>query len=247
MKKADHFCALQDHRYALGNFINITPTLRYLFELSGRPVHVKFETEYVKQCFLDCYFIKIVEELDRPPVVSSAMVNKEIPDYQYIFKKVTGLDWVPVYHTYVDQDFDRIIPEPYAVLCNGTGNEDPGYVDKKDPGAEVYRNAISLLHTYGWKVYFTGSRNDSLRNQAINCPHIVGDIRMSLWLIRHADLVISNDTGLAHAAGAMDKPIMILWKDTLFDKNKNPGKNTHYSRLVHDERIDWFINIIKNE
>jgi ADP-heptose:LPS heptosyltransferase len=49
-----------------------------------------------------------------------------------------------------------------------------------------------------------------------------------LSLIQNAKLIISNDTGLAHAAGAMNKNILILWKDTPFIKNQNPGLNTKY-------------------
>ena len=56
--------------------------------------------------------------------------------------------------------------------------------------------------------------------------YYTNDIRQSLALIRDAKLIISNDTGLAHAAGAMNKEIIIFWKDTMLPKNGNPGKNT---------------------
>jgi hypothetical protein len=58
----------------------------------------------------------------------------------------------------------------------------------------------------------------------------IGDIRRSLSLVRDAKKIISNDTGLAHCAGAMNKDILILWKDTPFIKNQNPGKKTIYSQ-----------------
>jgi ADP-heptose:LPS heptosyltransferase len=55
----------------------------------------------------------------------------------------------------------------------------------------------------------------------------------------NAKFVIANDTGLAHAAAAMKKKILILWKDTKFPKNSNISDKTEY--LMKE---DW-INGIK--
>ena len=81
-------------------------------------------------------------------------------------------------------------------------------------------------------IYFTGSESDIKQNPWMKriCDKIeIGDIRKSLSLVRDAEKIISNDTGLAHCAGAMNKDILILWKDTPFIKNQNTGKNTKYS------------------
>ena len=56
--------------------------------------------------------------------------------------------------------------------------------------------------------------------------------RMALAMIREADYVVANDSGLAHAAGAMNKPMTILWKNTSLPKNANPGKRTNY-KMCH--------------
>ena len=59
---------------------------------------------------------------------------------------------------------------------------------------------------------------------------ILNDIRKSLGALYHSDLIISNDTGMYHAAGALNKKIFVLWKDTNFNKNKSPGKKCIFSQ-----------------
>ena len=56
------------------------------------------------------------------------------------------------------------------------------------------------------------------------------NIRKCLALLRDSTKIVSSDTGLAHAAGALNKDILILWKYTPFMKNQNPGKNTQYAQ-----------------
>ena len=69
------------------------------------------------------------------------------------------------------------------------------------------------------------------------------NIRKALAIIRDAQLVIANDTGLAHAAGAMNKKLLVLWKDTPFIKNQNPGINTQYA--MKNEWEEQVINFLK--
>ena len=77
---------------------------------------------------------------------------------------------------------------------------------------------------------FAGSEGDKERSGKLfdfmDC--YVGDIRESLALIREADKIVANDTGMAHAAGAMNKNLTMLWKNTKLPKNANPGVNTLY-------------------
>ena len=76
-------------------------------------------------------------------------------------------------------------------------------------------------------IYFTGSESDIKQNPWVKkiCDKIeIGDIRKSLSLVRDAEKIISNDTGLSHCAGAMNKDILILWKDTPFVKNQKSRK-----------------------
>jgi hypothetical protein len=221
--------AYQHPDYGLGNFIMITPTIKKLSEKTGSPVDVFFASDYVKQCFLDCDFMNINNNRGNISV-HSGMINRKIPDYKYVFEQVIGEPWSEDYHTYVDspKEFD-FSGEDYIVVLNGlagTAWKGKKEVDKKH---HLLISAISDV-----PVYFTGSKTDLSQNtpwaETVFDKCFIGDIRQSLALIRDAKKVIANDTGLSHAAGAMNKEMLILWKDTPFEKNQNPGVNTRYSR-----------------
>jgi len=221
--------------FRLGNFINCTPSIKAMADKLGYKIPVYFETEYVKKCFLDCPFIEILEEdPGLNPIITSGLVCKAntLPDYVYIFQYIKGLfalEYMP--HTYVDKPTIEIEGEKENILfINGTGNQDKKYIASKDPGKAF----VSILNSFEAPVYFTGSLADYKRNKPVlkklkKLRHIFyEDIRWSLALINNASLVVANDTGLAHAAAAMNKPLIILWKDTPFTKNTNPGNRTIY-------------------
>ena len=58
---------------------------------------------------------------------------------------------------------------------------------------------------------------------------IKDDIIGSLAALNDADFVISNDTGMYHAAGALDKRQFVMWKDTNKIKNSTPSKKAYIS------------------
>jgi len=151
---------LQDKGFALGNFINCTPALLRLAEKTGQKIDVQFETEYVKQCFIDCPFIRIVDQPTGTPVLSSRLINKIVPDYKFIFERATGETWTEKYHTYVDQFFEKPCYPEYALLINGSGSARKGYTEAKNPGIEMYNLANRLLQEKHMPVIFTGSNSD---------------------------------------------------------------------------------------
>jgi ADP-heptose:LPS heptosyltransferase len=223
----------QTDSFRLGNFINCTPTIKALATKLGHKIPVHFETDYVKKCYLYCDFIEHIGPQKHDPLFTSALVCKKntMPDYMFIFEQFKtrfGLTDIP--HTYIDSGNEcASIEKNYVLVMNGTGNQDQSYIDTKDPGV-IMAEIVKELIIDGRRVVFTGSEEDYLRcaSWASELPFYVNDIRHSLRLIYDADIVISNDTGLAHAAAAMNKPLYILWKDTKFPKNSNPGKNTKY-------------------
>ena len=241
--------------FALGNFIQCTPTIRRLAEIHGQPIPVLFSTKYVQQCFLNCPFIEIIENANGlTRLFGSDLVNpnNDKPDYEYIFEEVLKEQWTPQYHTYVDEvpmpPTHAVFGPKKIVVINGSGTESPDYVKSKDPGKWAYR-ALSSFALYDQlqkhKVVTTGSKKDAIRNPYLldicdECDF--GDIRTSLAHIATADLVIANDTGLAHAAGALNRNILILWKDTPRDRCKNPGINTRYVYHMHRQAIIEEIN-----
>jgi hypothetical protein len=224
----------QHPSYNLGNFINCTPTLRWLAESTGRPVPVLFHTDYVRQCFLDCPFIEHIEIPVGKRLFGSDLICRanDIPDYAYIFKQVTGMKWMDKYHTYVDKPGARAMSK-LPVIINGSGSEREAYVASKDVGAEPFLAVGRSL--------FVGSDADLERNPWAKSFH-VGDIRQALCNIANAPCVIANDTGLAHAAGAMNKPLLVLWKNTPFPRCSNLGKHTEYSFNNHTDAVTEFVS-----
>jgi len=236
----------QNAGYALGNFIMLTPGIKRLSEKVGHKIDVFFTIPYVKECFIDCDFMNHVGKLRRSPTFSSKMINLNVPDYQYTFELMVGEKWSEKYHTYVDSAIE--VPKndgDYLLLLNGLGglslndnDPKPKWYGKKEVPEEIF----NLINEYSnLPIYFTGSESDIKQNPWMEriCDRIeIGDIRKSLSMVRDAKKIISNDTGLAHCAGAMNKDLLILWKDTPFIKNQNPGKNTKYS-----QKESWLTDI----
>lgn len=220
---------LQDRNFALGNFVNVTPIIKYLFQETGNPVPVHFETQYVREAYEGCHMIEILEQ--RPeggPFASSSMICKanDMPDYVYAFQLATGKSYGTRYRP--------IAPKmKTAVLICGSGSERPEYVDSKTPGFNTYKHAVHRLIQAGYSVSFVGSLEDMKRtgNLSAICNgwNVIGDIRKAIEKIRLADVVIANDTGLAHVAGTFDKNMLVLWKDTPAVRCKNSGLQTIYS------------------
>jgi hypothetical protein len=227
--------------HALGNFINCTPTLRWMSKKYEARIPVLFDTEYVKQCFLDCPFIEIIDAPRGKRLFGSelkAPKRSRWMDCEYIFRQVTGRRWTPEWHTYVDT-VSPIANDGPVVLINGSGSDRADYVASKDVGEAPY-----LVSEHGNRI-FVGSHEDLMRNPwAHEMPTHTGDIRAALGWIAVADAVIANDTGLAHAAGAMNKPLLVLWKNTPFPRCSNPGHHTQYAFDNHEQAVRDFLSTI---
>jgi hypothetical protein len=215
--------------FGLGNFINLTPAIKALSEFTeNKKVQVWFHDAFIRKCFINCPFMEIVSFRQRRPILHSGMVNykNDMPDYLYVWKNIFPSNECRE-HTYVDEptEFNDDKTE-FAVIINGSGSRDPNYINKKNPSVEAYQHLISQLPVKMKKV-FVGSASDALRMTGIYFDVTrTENIRMALHYISKAQVVIANDSGLAHAAGAMNKKLFLLWKDTLLPKNINPGKQT---------------------
>lgn len=217
----------QHAEWALGNFINITPAIRWLAEKRGERVPVFFATRYTRECFLDCPFMQLIDRPIGERLFGSELVCGENyrRDLEHSFELVTGERWNAGWHTYVDpcpaaRPLD--LPPRYIVVINGSGSLAKQYVSTKDPGARTYARAIERSPL---PVIYVGSEGDLGRSPwARGLQHYTGDIRTALAVIDGAALVIANDTGLAHAAGALDKRSIVLWKSTPRPRCENAGR-----------------------
>ena len=218
----------QKWNYGLGNFINLTPTIKLMAEHFGKPIPVYFDLDFIRQCFIDCDFMKILDKKpDSNSLFGSWLINgrNDCPDYINVLREVRKA--IPLEgelpHTYVDQAEEIKIKEKgYTLFIRGSGSEALSYLESKMPDDKYYQEYFK------GDCIFTGSESDLERSGDLfsSMQYYVGNIRESLALIREADRVITNDSGLAHAAAAMNKKMIILWKNTSLPKNSNPGKHT---------------------
>lgn len=243
------YYVLQKHNFGIGNFINCTPTIRHVAEHFEEPVPVLFQLPHVAEMYRDTSYIMPVDDPgSRILLFGSNTINQQIPDSQFIYNKVKAQlgmkDW-PMHPTHVDRCpkpqaiIDEIGDDRYCVIVRGTAENEfsvPGYTERKDPGDDIYRHIIHTIKK-DMRIVFIGTDADYKRwigTMGIWCFEqpgifILNDIRASLGALRFADLVIANDSGMYHAAGAMNKRMLVLWKDTAFEKNKSPGKNITFA------------------
>lgn len=219
----------QHESFGLGNFINCTPTIRALAQRDGRPVNVLFRSEYVRECFLDSPFIRIVDDPIGKRLFGSDLICRDnsMPDWEFVYRNIIGKGDIP--KGFIDTPDTLVIRNrPYICLANGAATSRPSYVQKKDPGSEPFKAVIDWCARNGYDSVFIGSDADYERNPwTTNCDAIhVGDIRECLSLLAGAEFFVSNDTGLYHAAPLLGVEQVVLWVNTQEIKNKNTGHDT---------------------
>jgi ADP-heptose:LPS heptosyltransferase len=242
--------------YAIGNFINCTPTIQFLANYYQTKIKVLFYDKIVERMYLNCNFIEIITEKEADDLIllfSSKMVNALIPDWQFIFKKVIRKLRIKasnkdIPHTYVDT---KIIPKEYqnkeyVVILRGHA-EGSGWLDKKDPGDDIYKYFLEKI-SQKYLIVFIGADIDYDRyinymKDWVQKSNIeLNDIEKSLGLILGAKFIIGNDTGMYHVAGAYNRPVFVFWKDSLYPKSKSPGKG-----CVFSFKTNWYNDFDKWE
>ena len=82
----------QDKLYGLGNFINLTPTIKLMADHFGEPIPVYFDLQFIRDCFIDCDFIEILDEQPKyGALFGSNLINyrNSCPDYLHVYKEIT--------------------------------------------------------------------------------------------------------------------------------------------------------------
>jgi len=263
---------VQDPSYAIGNFINCTPAIKAISECIDKRVRVWFATPHVRDMFLRCPFIKIMEDkpinywsrgAPGPEVLfQSCDINQSIPDYMYHYlrlaKGVYGHKG-PVPHTYVDS------PKKVFAIAGHDNHTDIGIVrgavseqwhNKKDPGNRVYHAIMDIINAKltNYRFVFIGGNKDKewwfdeMQQWYPHCTqnYANDDIRWALTILNSCKYIIANDSGLYHAAVALRKPVFVMWKHTNPVKNRAPGKYATHSigkdNWIKDF-IEWFEKI----
>jgi ADP-heptose:LPS heptosyltransferase len=147
-------------------------------------------------------------------------------------------------HTYIGFDYDvrlyKNYNTPYVAVFHGSLTTKKAH--KKDVGVETRRYIIKTLVDNGCSVVLLGGKKDdkqfwkdvperSLKTQNAEVLDFIGKLRLlsSVSILNCCDYFISNDTGLYHAAVALRKRGLVLWKDTPLTKNRSPGSYAKYA------------------
>lgn len=236
------FYILQHDNCRLGNFIQTTPLIRALYEnykSNGNNVKIPvlFQTEYVKQCYINSPYIEHINQPRGKLLYSTEDLSpNNIKDSHYIQNKVLG--YVTEYKPFID--IYTNFTGNYGVFINGSGNENPSYLNRKlvDPLFQKIIQKNSNIPVIG-----LGSMEDRKRNIF---PGIYGDIHLALDVINGAKWVITNATGFFHVAGALNKVQLALWKDCQRPRNENLNELCTYSSKDNWENdILEFLNKVK--
>ena len=233
------FNVYQRPDYAIGNFINCTPTIQTLSKYFKDKIPVFFASKFVQDMYLKCPFIRIIgnEEASKlKTLFTSGMVNQDVPDWIYIHRKIMGslcpgIEDIP--HTYVDSydPPDELKDKKYAVIVRGGVRNK--FFDRKNIPEDVYKHIIDKIKDK-YEIVFIGGRKDmDLLDPLIAYSKTrnvyIGNMKKSLGILNGAFIVISNDTGMYHASGALNKHTFVLWKQTNIKKNKSPGQCCFFS------------------
>jgi len=227
---------LQHKDFGLGNFTNLTPTIRSLSFINDTPIDVYFESDYVKEVYKNSQYINVLDKRpNTPPLLTSAKINKVIPDWEYVHNETIFIKpQMKIPHTHA--------PER-KVVCVMNGCASEAKRDAKNPGYKTYNDLIEMIPEW-YDIYFIGSKSDLNNNTRLKIDSgnfIINNIPLAQHLIRTCDFVLSNDTGWYHVAGAYGKLGFIMWKDTLFTKNKSPNLNFTYSFNNYAEEFKDFL------
>ena len=171
------------------------------------------------------------------------MINQDVPDWQYLLDiaaKHVGFKHYEKTHTYVHAPYEDFFRSPSCVIIRGMVND--SWADRKDPGDEIYKHILKNIPDK-YVPIFVGTSADFERTHdrmmewiGMNrkFAFVKDDMMHTLNCIKHADMVISNDTGMYHAAAALNKKQFVMWKGTNFIKNRAPGQNNLFS-----QKGDW--------
>ena len=251
------FYVHQTKGFNLGNFVMCTPAITSLHTHYNKPIPMVFNTPYLENMYRDWDAIEIITQAEATNrrlrrLFSTSLTNTVIEDYKFIHNTVCGMkgiktDEVP--WTYAPK-LTQSGQSEYVVIIRGCL---PGgsWADHKFIPDEYYKHCLDNIDM---TIKFIGSTNDyneylsdliEYAKKSNKVEVILDDTDQILREINGAKYIVSNDTGWYHIAGALDKPIFCMWKDTPYTKNLVPGDNCTYSR-----KGDWmndFDTYIKGE
>ncbi len=252
----------------LGNFLHTTPALQFISRITNRPVRVKIENDYIKKCFVDAEFLDMENHYSDDPnhyLQFHEWHPKSLEDdYIYLFREMTGKEFQNQYKPYIDiPDISKIQEKPYFVLLNGGAKSGFGYEDQKKMTRRMLETTLFVADEFDVDVIFLGNDYDYKTTKKEMsyfddlCRVILNDIRFSLSILNHAAFVVANDTGLYHAACAMEKDVIVSSRvpvrpnglPSLCINNLNPNtrkvSEEDWEKVIHDKISSFAHSLVR--
>lgn len=221
----------QPKDYGLGNFISATPALLEWHRKTREPYGVWFASSWMAEAFRGMPGMAILPtKPTHPPMLKLGRLELEDgqSDYEAWFHQL-GLEipsrilpWIR--NCGLNVGDDAIVSGPPICVFMGCGGS--YWRAQKTIGRYVYQDVIQMLADDGHDVMLIGSSSDRelLPAPVPGCLDLRGlrSLTASLAILRRCLLWIGNDSGLYHAAAALRKPGVCMWKATSMGKNLAP-------------------------
>lgn len=122
------------------------------------------------------------------------------------------------------------LDKPVLALCPGAE-----FGPSKQWPLEHYAKVASHYQQLGWQVWLLGSANDAetthriQQKSGVACINLAGKTSLTeaVDLLSVAGLVVSNDSGLMHIAGALERPLVAIYGST--DPNHTPPLSANHA------------------
>jgi len=246
--------ALQQKGYGLGNFIMLTPALRLL----NKKVNVFFESKNISSLFRDCPFINTLNSKPK----GKPFITSEKP------KRAKGESDIRAYCRKISKYAPKLLPNTYVDKCNDMpllkeddikyvamfhGCLGPIFRKRKNLDVDVRQMMIDKVIERGHIPVLLGSAADNKHfwheNNTDGCVNYLGQIslRESVSILNQCDFFVSNDTGLYHVAGALEKNGLVMWYKTDITKNMCLFNGIEHiqsikrNKDVYEESLDRFL------
>lgn len=230
----------QVKHWELGNFVMATPMLHLKSQELGSPVPVLFQNKHVRELYVRCPFISIIKQKpNAPPFGTTKCVprktKRETDIHAYVRRYCKKYEHIPA--PYVDDnvvyDFPRQSGKVHVAVFHGCLGKH--LIGSKDIHPKALQHLIDTIIKRNYVPVVLGNKTDQQRFwkkvRLKNSVNMLGKLTLkeTVNVLQQCDCFISNDTGLYHVAGALNKPGLVLWKNTDMIKNSSPcSRIKHY-------------------
>lgn len=242
---------LQEAGSEIGHSIAMMPAAKALSSVCG-PVPFYFESESVRDLYRDCPFIRILETPPAfPPLFRSSEYGTGAGTVDRWYLRGIRRFGYQGDHPgfYVDRvPPDRCSVRPTIGVVHGS-RWDGEYMGAKTLPLETRQDLVELPRCAGARVVVLGSIQDHNRFWSV-VPTPPGTfnlcgrpIRIVLKAIQACDLILANDSGLAHVSGASKVPTVVFCRGRMPSWWKmNYGPQHRYDDSDFAESIRDVIN-----